>query len=56
MFKVRCYSADVSSREDCFKVIAQIAIDFGQINHLLNVAAYFGSQVIRKRRNFIYHK
>lgn len=44
--KVKLYQVDVSSREACFKIVEEIAHDFGKINHLVNAVAYFGSKVI----------
>lgn len=49
--KVRCYPVDVSSRDDCFKIVEQISQDFGKINHLLNVVAYFGSQSLEAKES-----
>jgi NAD(P)-dependent dehydrogenase (short-subunit alcohol dehydrogenase family) len=39
------YTCDVSVRSSCFDVAEAVAKDLGRIDHLVNVVAYFGSQV-----------
>ena len=42
--RVKYFRLDVTSRDMCHKVVAEVVDMFGAVHHLVNCVAYFGSE------------